>query len=478
MAFFPFMMEVQGKDILIVGGGRSAFHKVRSFLNYGATITVIAETISPDIRRLSGEMILLERSFEEDDVKGRAAVVAATEDRGLNRRIACLARQQSILVNAVDDKEYCDFIFPAILRKENYTVAVCTDGKSPLLAGRIRNSIDESLPDEFDEAVSALGEMREEVLAGMDSPHERSRIFRDEAERILSRRVIRIGTRGSALAMAQTERVIRRLQEAGIRSELVVIRTQGDRQTEKPLWAFGGKAVFVSEFEEAILSGKIDLAIHSAKDLPAVLPDGLELLACPEREDPREVLVSLAGRRPEDIRLIGTSSRRRQALILERSDRYQTRPLRGNVPSRLTKLRRGEFDAVILAAAGLKRLELDQEADLRYEYLDPVRYLPAAGQGTIAVEGASHSEISALIRSIDVSEVSAALRAERRFMREIRADCHEAVSAWAEILPNGSICFRAMKQIGEQIVRVEASGADAEEAAVRAAAEILGAERS
>ena len=258
--------------------------------------------------------------------------------------------------------------------------------------------------------------------------------------------------------MAQTEIVIRTLKEQGINCEAVIIRTEGDKQTDRPLWEFGGKAVFVSEFEEAILSGRIDIAIHSAKDMPGELPQGIDILACLEREEPGDVLVSLSGRRPEDIRIVGTSSRRRQALIEELSSNYITRPLRGNVPTRLTKLRRGEFDALVLAKAGLKRLGLDDEPDLRYVDLDPERFIPAAGQGIIAIEGLAVSDISDAVRSLDDREASAALRAERGFMKAIGADCHASVGAWATVQKDGSMLLRVMKHDGGNTARVCAEG--------------------
>ena len=202
------MIEIGGKDVLIVGGGRSAFHKVRAFLGFGARITVIAENISPDIFRMSGEIVVLQRAYKPEDLEGRALVVAATDDRELNRRIAETARQSGVMVNAVDDKDYCDFIFPAILRKENYSVAVSTDGKSPMLAARIRNQIASDLPDSLDEAVGELGRMREDVLSSTSSAEERGRIFKEEIARRLGNRKVRIGTRSSALAMAQTDLVI------------------------------------------------------------------------------------------------------------------------------------------------------------------------------------------------------------------------------------------------------------------------------
>lgn len=438
------MTEVSTKKVLIVGGGKSAYHKVRSFTEFGADVTVIAEEVSPDIRRVSEGILVIEKSFEESDLRGIDIVIAATGNRMLNREIATAARRRGILVNAVDDKEYCDFIFPAILKKENYSVAVCTEGKSPLMAQEIRNEIARTLSGDYDAAVGELGQMRESVISST-APGERMTKFREEAEKLIGKKRIRIGTRGSALALAQTEMVMEALEEKGIASEAVIITTEGDKNKEKPLYEFGGKSVFVSAFEDAILKGRIDIAIHSAKDMPAELPDGLSILACLRREDPADVLVSLAGRRSEDIRLIGTSSLRRKAMIEAESERYEARPLRGNVPSRINKLRRGEYDAVILAAAGLRRLDLDAEPDLRYEKLDPSEFIPAAGQGIIAVEGLADSRITGVIRELNDRQSELALIAERSFMKAIGADCHDSVAAYAVYREDHLMDMHAMK---------------------------------
>ena len=479
MAYFPFLIDVSAKKVLIVGGGSSAYHKVKSLAAFGASVVVVAESVSPDIKKMFGDILVFEKAFEEKDLAEADYVIAAAGDKSINLRIAALARQHGKLVNAVDDKDYCDFIFPAILKKENYSVAVCTEGRSPLMAQEIRNEIARIIPDEYDEAVGELGRIRESIIHSSLPGKERTARFKEKAAKLIGRRKVRLGTRGSALALAQTEMVMKALSEKGIETEAVIITTEGDRNKEKPLWSFGGKSVFVSEFEEAILKGRIDVAIHSAKDMPAALPEGLAILACLKREDPADVLVSLAGRRPEDIRLVGTGSRRRQALIEALSDRYETRPLRGNVPSRINKLRRGEYDAVILAAAGLKRLELDKEPDLRYERLDPARFTPAAGQGVIAVEGLVTSDTAALIREIDHPETRLALTAERRFMQAIRADCHDAVAAWAFFSDNKNMEIQTMKYehgrfaVGSASARAE-DEASASRIAEDAAEQVLG----
>src|SRR5262245_20231805 len=205
-----------------------------------------------------------------------------------------------------------------------------------------------------------------------------------------SRASLRIGTRGSPLALVQARMVRTRvaavtgLEEGEI--ELVVIRTTGDTIQNRPLAEGGGKGLFTKEIEEALLDGRVDLAVHSAKDMPTVLPDGLVLAACLEREDPRDVFISRKARSLSDLSSgasLGTASLRRQAIAKRARPDLRVSPLRGNVETRLRKLDAGEVDATILALAGLKRLGL---ADQAIAIMSIEEFLPAVGQGAIGIE--------------------------------------------------------------------------------------------
>lgn len=471
MAYFPFMMDISGKTVIIAGGGHSALWKVRAFQGFGADVLVIAPEISEEIEQFKG-IRLIRREVQEKDLEHADILVAATDDRELNRKLAELARSHGILANAVDDKEMCDFIFPAIVRRENYTVAISTDGKSPLLAREIKKAISRSIPDAYDKAVGELGAVRQEVKSRAESQSERQKIFAQLAEKYIGSQKLRIGTRGSELAMIQTEMVMDALQSIGIESEAVVIKTMGDKVQNKPLWKFGGKAVFVTDFEDAILKGKIDLAVHSAKDMPAACPAGTAVLACLKREDVRDVLVYRKGTKEADIKVAGTSSLRRKVQLKRLYPDLQCEVIRGNVPTRLHKLRTGEYDAVILAAAGIHRLQLDQEPDLVYRYLDPENFIPAAGQAIIAVEGPAEGDLAGLIRGINDRKTFIELSAERRFMKDINAGCHEAVGALAQYQDDGSLKMKVMKDYSGKLF-VHSIYAQAEQAADILAEKIL-----
>ncbi|HET8648160.1 MAG TPA: hydroxymethylbilane synthase, partial [Vicinamibacteria bacterium] len=197
---------------------------------------------------------------------------------------------------------------------------------------------------------------------------------------------IRIGSRGSALALWQAEHVKGRLQALGHEVAIQVITTTGDRMQDKRLEVVGGKGAFLKEIEEALLAGEVDLAVHSLKDVPTALPDGLGLVAVLERADPRDAWISASGAAldalPAGAR-VGTTSLRRRAQILSRRRDLGVEDLRGNVDTRLRKLREGAYDAIVLAMAGLVRLGRDHEVT---RPLDPGEFLPAPGQGVIGLE--------------------------------------------------------------------------------------------
>lgn len=259
---------------------------------------------------------------------------------------------------------------------------------------------------------------------------------------------LRIGTRGSPLALVQARTVRDRLAAALDRPAgaiaLKTIRTTGDTIVDRPLAEEGGKGLFTKEIEEALLSGEIDLAVHSAKDMPTFLPDGLVLAACLEREDPRDVFIGVKAKSivglPQGAR-VGTASLRRQAIMKRSRPDLEVAPLRGNVETRLRKLDDGEADAIILALAGLKRLGLEGRAT-RIMSVD--EFLPAAGQGAIAIETREDDVATrALIAKIDHGDTSTAIAAERAFLAVLDGSCKTPIAAHATI-DGATVRFRGL----------------------------------
>jgi hydroxymethylbilane synthase len=248
-----------------------------------------------------------------------------------------------------------------------------------------------------------------------------------------------LGTRGSKLAVHQSEWVQARLKELAphVTVTLRRIHTAGDKILDVPLAKIGGKGLFVKEIEEALLSGEIDLAVHSMKDVPTELPDGLELLCIPLREDPRDALISRDGRLFKDLprgAKVGTSSLRRQSQLLQARPDLSISMLRGNLDTRLKKLREGQFDAIVLAAAGLRRLGWEQEIT---EYLAPEICLPAIGQGALGIEGRRDDRfVRSLLAGLEHAPTRTMVLAERALLHRLQGGCQVPIAAHATL--NGS----------------------------------------
>jgi hydroxymethylbilane synthase len=249
---------------------------------------------------------------------------------------------------------------------------------------------------------------------------------------------IRIGSRASQLAIVQAEAVAALLKKAhaALEVEFVRITTRGDQQTTASLKAIGGKGVFVKEIEDALLAKKIDLAVHSLKDVPQQLPDGLVLGPCPEREDNRDAIISRFGEQLHELPRgsnIGTSSPRRQAQIFNRyKKKYRLTDIRGNVDTRLKKLQNGDYDSIVVAAAGLKRLGLSSEISQILDYGD---MLPAPCQGCLGLEVRDDDqETMALLQPLRHAASDITARAERAFLRGIGGDCTIPLGGAAKIV--------------------------------------------
>ncbi len=247
----------------------------------------------------------------------------------------------------------------------------------------------------------------------------------------------------------------------GLAAELVIVNTSGDRIQDRPLADAGGKGLFTKELEAALLAREIDLAVHSMKDVPVVLPEGLEIVAVPPREDPRDVFISPRARTIEDLppgARVGTSSVRRAAQLRRARRDLEIVPLRGNVDTRLRKLDGGEIDAIILALAGLRRLGLAERVT---SILDTARWLPALSQGAIGVQMRTGDDAASAIRTkLNDSATEIALACERAFQEELDGTCRTSIAGLARVedgdlrfagevlAPDGSDCASACLEVG------------------------------
>ena len=271
---------------------------------------------------------------------------------------------------------------------------------------------------------------------------------------------IRIGSRGSALALWQAEHVKGRLAALGHEVEIRTITTTGDRVLDRRLESVGGKGAFLKEIEEALIAREVDLAVHSLKDVPTSLPEGLGLCAFLERADPRDALLSSGGRRLLELRRgarVGTTSLRRCAQLKALRPDLHLADLRGNVDSRIRRLRNGDFDAILLAMAGLTRLGRTDEVT---EALDPVHFIPAPGQGVVALEcRLADVALAEAVRPLHHEGTNDAVSAERSLLARLSGSCNVPLGAFA-VRESGGFRVRAFvaRPDGSQIIRGERTG--------------------
>jgi len=292
------------------------------------------------------------------------------------------------------------------------------------------------------------------------------------------RNEIRLGTRASLLALCQANWVKSRLEEhhPGIRVKLVHIKTTGDK-LNVPLFEMGGKGLFVKEIEEALLRAQVDVAVHSAKDLPALIPEGLALMAFPEREDPRDVLISREGIRWSEIPAggrVGTGSLRRRAQLLHLRPGLEIIPMRGNLDTRIKKLSTLKLDAIVLASAGLRRLNWGEQIS---EYFEPEVLLPAIGQGVLAIEGRLGDErINRLVAPLNHYPTEASLTAERAFLQGLGGGCQVPIAGFAKVESGRCSMTGLVAGIeGQRMIkgRVEGPATKSEELGKQLAGELL-----
>jgi hydroxymethylbilane synthase len=296
----------------------------------------------------------------------------------------------------------------------------------------------------------------------------------------MSDKTIRIATRKSPLAMWQAEHVKAQLQQAhpGLEVELLGMSTQGDKILDTPLAKIGGKGLFVKELEQGMLEGRADIAVHSMKDVPVELPEGLHLPVIMEREDPRDAFVSNTYASLEELpegAVVGTSSLRRQCQLADRRPDLKIAPLRGNVNTRLRKLDEGEFDAIILASAGLKRLGFKERIT---SFIDSEDSLPAIGQGAIGIECRMDDDwVNSLLEPLHDDETAICVRAERAMNNRLMGGCQVPIAGFA-VLNQNRIYMRGLvgEPDGSVIMRAEIQGepGEAEQLGIALAEDLLG----
>ncbi len=405
MAVFPLFFELQGRRVLVVGAGAVGARRIAALEEFGADLTVVSCEVRPEIRKLAAEgRIRLFKGRYEDwrerlDREEPFFLVLAASGNQADALAGEDAKRRGSFFNLANDRLRSDFYFPGIARFGALTAGIVGDGADHALTRRAAGELRRFLR----AAGAPTG-----AAAGSELPDTAS--FR-----------IRVASRESALAIAQSRLAMQALQALcpQAKLELIPMKTKGDRIQDRPLDEIGGRGLFVGELDRALREERCDLTVHSLKDMPLHTPEELPVLACLPREDCRDVLVlrrDLAALPASPV--IGTSSRRRQIQGKRLFPDAVWKPVRGNILTRLKKLDDGEYDALILAAAGLKRLGL---SDRISRFLEITEMIPAAGQGILAVQG--RRDGWDFVRDIDDAASRAMAEAEQSFVRALGGGC-------------------------------------------------------
>ncbi len=461
----PIALRADGLRALIVGGGNVALRKAEALLDAGVAITLVAPSIDERLHALLDrpDARIYDRAYERADLAEIDLIVAATDRSDVNAQVVADARAAHILVCDAADPENGDFTMQATVRVGELTFSVDSGRSSPAFAARIARELRERFGPEYDAAARTLARMRTYVRATLD-PSKRSSVMRELAERpveelarmnpvaaeheveetierlahpdgeIEPRRVVTCASRASALAMTQTRFVAAALAQRGIATTILNVTTTGDREQDRPVSELGTINVWVKELEVALLDGRADYAVHSAKDLPGALDPAMQLVAFSAREDARDAFCSERFESFEALpsgATVGTSSeRRRTQLHALRPDlRYEN--LRGNVDTRLRKLREGQYDAIVLAMAGLRRLGVRATHTVPF---DARAVVPAVGQGALAVETLAGNALSTeLSAAVNHEPTQWCVEAERAALRTLRAGCSAPLGVHAQL---------------------------------------------
>jgi hydroxymethylbilane synthase len=485
---YPVALSVRGRRVLVVGGGAVAERKVRGLLEAEAAVVVVSPELSRPLAEFAanGTIEWVARRFAASDLAGTFLAFAATDDDAVNAAVAEAARAAGVLVNDASDAGRGDFATPAVHRSGSLTVSVDSGGLSPSFTRRIRDELALQFDARYARAAATLGALRERVQAVVPAGR-RAEVMRHFAERDVDElatmkagaieheveraaetlagvvptatRPIVCATRASRLAMTQSRSVMAALAQAGLPSTVLEVTTRGDAVQDRSIAAIGTDNVFVKELELALRERRADYAVHSCKDLPSTLAADMTLAAVTVREDARDAFCSERfasfDRLPAGAR-VGTSSPRRRAQLRALRPDLVYDDVRGNVDSRLRKLREGQYDALVLACAGLNRLGLRATYTVPFA---PDEVTPAVGQGALAVETRAGDPLAARLDAVLTDpSASLAVRAERAFLRTLRGGCQAPIgchAAWADgrfriagaiAAPDGSQVLRSSRE--------------------------------
>ena len=493
---FPITLYVRGRLAVVAGGGEVARKKSAALDAAGARVRLVAPEIAGDLRAAAERhgFELHERAYVVSDLEGAFLAIAATGDDAVNAAICADAHRLGVLVCDASKPERGDFAMSATVQIGELTFAVDTGGAAPAFAKRLTGELREHFGESYAAAIKTLGRMREYVKSEIPEG-ERADVLRALAELPvehlagMSVDAVVCATRGSALAMVQARTVAAKLAQRGIATTFLNVTTTGDRIRDRSIADIGAESLFVKELETALREKRARYAVHSSKDLPSTLPPDMQLAAISAREDPRDVFCSerfeTFDSLPAGAR-VGTSSLRRRAQLAALRNDLRYVDLRGNVDTRLRKLRGGDYEAIVLAAAGLHRLHATAK------FMRPftsAQMVPAAGQGALAVELRADDDLAREVRAaVNDPAAELAIVCERAALRALRGGCQAPIGIHAHLdegvleaigavaAPDGSRIVRAqLSRAVETLPQAEALGADlAATLEAQGASEVLG----
>ena len=495
MSYFPFMIEVKGHKALVVGAGKSAKGKIRDLADFGADVTVVAPVISADVVKQGKNVNIERRVYRPGETKGYEIVVAATDNSAVNKQVAHDAARFGAICTVADDPLRGGFIFPSIIKKDRYAVAVSTDGKTPELAEKLKEVIEQAVPEKSDDIDALMGntwkglptgnlrdgqktrlaDLAESTVEDGSSPDSNDQddngqenseqasqadddkaaeeLTQDELSEKVSREengAIKVASPDGRLSQAYADAVISALMAEGFRCQKVLFR-ESDNDTPVRLMESESGEIVITEIDDALLNGDVDIAVRRACDIPAELADQLTVAACLAREDARDVLVMRKGTDKSTAQNIAvmTPAEKVQMQRYLRSGKITL--FRGNILELISMLKSGEFDAAVTDAAGFLRLHLAEDENLRYEVIPVEKSLPSAGQGIMAIEARKTGRAHDAVQALNDADTMAELLAEREFIRDTGAERRTETAAYA-VLNNGMLMMKVMRFIGYRCV--------------------------
>lgn len=506
MAYFPFMIEVESHKALVVGAGQSAKEKIRSLTDFGADVTVVAPVISADVVKQGKNIKIERRVYRPGETKGYEIVVAATDNPAVNKQVAHDAARFGAICSVSGDPERGGFVFPQIIKRNMYSVAVCTEGMDSRLAAKLKEKIEDAVPEKADEIAALFSKARKKLdeqnkTGAEDAGSVRTRLadIRDEANsakaavtsggssviqvhdgseehnRIdaeaggadsiqpdLSETVsvmddseeecvIRVGTLPDRLSQVRADAVISSLEAEGHTCSKVLFECPGTIGIGRLDESKDAESTTIMNAEDALINKKIDLAVRRAAELPDSIPDVIDAARCLPREDARDVLVTKKGTDENEIEVIETDDPARKAQIEKFLRNGEARLSSEGIQVIINHIKSGEADAAILPASDLERLLFTEDDELECEYIDIDKSLPPVCQGITVLETRKSGKAyeAAAVLSDDAAEIS--LAAERSFKAVERSSEDDVIAAYSAI--NSRMLFmKVMKKTRQRCV--------------------------